>query len=78
MRVMVCFVVAAAMIPAAAEPAQGQTYDPRYPVCMQTYGPQSSINCSYTSMTDCRMLARGRSAQCLTNPYFAQDRKSRY
>ena len=77
MRVMACFVVAIAPI-LAAEPVRGQTYDPRYPVCMQTYGPFSGINCSYTSMADCRLLARGRSAQCLANPYFVQKRKSRH
>jgi hypothetical protein len=77
MRVMVGFVIAATIIP-ASEPARGQTYDPRYPVCMQTYGPLSGINCSYTSMANCRMLAQGRSAQCVTNPYFVQNRKSRH
>jgi len=77
MRVMVCFVAATAAI-SAAETALGQTYDPRYPVCMQTYGPLSGINCSYTSMANCRLLAQGRSAQCLTNPYFLQKRKSRH
>jgi len=76
MRVTVCFVLAAAMI-WIAEPVRGQTYDPRYPVCMQTYGPFSGINCSYTSIANCRLLAQGRSAQCLTNPYFGQRRKSR-
>ena len=75
MRVMVCFVLAAPVI-WIVEPAQGQTYDPRYPVCMQTYGPFSGINCSYTSMASCRSLAQGRSAQCLTNPYFVRRRKS--
>jgi hypothetical protein len=77
MRVMVWLVVAAATI-SLAEPVQGQTYDPRYPVCMQTYGPFGGINCSFTSMADCRLLAGGRSAQCLTNPYFVQRRKSRH
>lgn len=77
MRLMVCFVVAAATICVAA-PVWGQTYDPRYPVCMQTYGPFSGINCSYTSMANCRLLAQGRSAQCLINPYFVQKRKSRH
>jgi hypothetical protein len=77
MRVMVCFVVATAAV-SAAEMARGQTYDPRYPVCMQTYGPLSGMNCSYTSMTNCRLLAQGRSAQCLANPYFVQKRKSRH
>ena len=77
MRVMICFVVATAAI-WAADPVRGQTYDPRYPVCMQTYGPLSGINCSYTSMADCRFLAQGRPAQCLANPYFVPKRKSRH
>jgi hypothetical protein len=57
MRVIACFAVAAATI-WIAEPVRAQTYDPRYPVCMQTYGPLSGINCTYTSMADCRLLAR--------------------
>jgi hypothetical protein len=77
MRIVVLLVVVAAAIP-AAEPARGQTYDPRYPVCMQTFGPMSGIDCSYTSMATCRMLAQGRGAQCLVNPYFAQNRKTRH
>jgi hypothetical protein len=74
---MVWFVVAAAAIQ-AIEPARGQTYDPRYPVCMQTFGTLSGINCSFMSMASCRMLAQGRAAQCVTNPYFVQRRKSRH
>jgi hypothetical protein len=75
MRLMVCFAVAAATLCATA-PVWGQTYDPRYPVCMQTYGPFGGINCSYISMANCRLLAQGLPAQCLTNPYFVQKRKS--
>jgi len=77
MRVMVSLVVAAASI-SAAEPVRAQTYDPRFPVCMQIYGPNSGIDCSFTSMADCKLLAHGRPAQCLTNPYFAQKRKARH
>jgi hypothetical protein len=77
MRVVVYFVLTAIAV-WIAEPAQGQTYDPRYPVCMQTYGPFSGIDCSYTSMATCRFLAQGRSAQCLANPYFVQRRKSQH
>ena len=77
MRLAVCLVAAIA-VTCAAKPVRGQTYDPRYPVCMQTYGPFGGINCSYTSMANCRLLARARSAQCLTNPYFMQKRKSRH
>lgn len=57
----------------AAAPGHAQTYDPRYPVCMQTYSiGGGNINCSFMSMAQCRDLISGRGgAQCLTNPYFA-------
>jgi Protein of unknown function (DUF3551) len=56
----------------AATPAQAQTYDPKFPVCLQTYGRDGSyIACRYTSLAQCRLSASGRPAQCLTNPYFA-------
>ena len=56
-----------------ATPGDAQTYDPRYPVCLQTYSISGgNINCSFMSMAQCRDLASGRGgAQCLTNPYFA-------
>lgn len=57
MRVPACFVLVAATV-WIVEPSQAQTYDPRYPVCMQTYGPFSGINCSYTSMASCRSWRR--------------------
>lgn len=75
MQMIVCVVVMAATTLAAGA-VWAQTYDPRYPVCMQTYGPFSGINCSYTSMANCRFLAQGRAAQCLTNPYYVQKQKS--
>ena len=56
----------------AAAPARAQTYDPGYPVCLQTYGIDGGyIECSFTSLAQCSASASGRSAQCLTNPYFA-------
>lgn len=55
----------------AAGPAQAQTYDPNYPVCMQVYGPISYYNCSFTSIQQCTPLAQGRSAECIVNPYYA-------
>jgi hypothetical protein len=55
---------------AANHPAQAQTYDPAYPVCLHTYGPFGNINCRYISMEACRFNATGRSAQCEINPYF--------
>ncbi|HEY7844455.1 MAG TPA: DUF3551 domain-containing protein [Bradyrhizobium sp.] len=60
-----------AMILAAA-PAEAQTYDPGYPICIQTFGRAgNTIICSYISMDQCRSSASGRAAQCITNPYFA-------
>ena len=53
-------------------PARAQTYDPAFPVCLQTYGIDGNyIDCSFTSMDVCRASASGRAAQCITNPYYA-------
>jgi hypothetical protein len=61
----------ATAITLAAASAQAQTYDPNYPVCLQTFGRVgNTISCGYTSMAQCRMSASGRAAQCITNPYF--------
>ena len=54
-------------------PAQAQTYDPNYPVCLQVY--QGSMvdfyfECGYTSIEQCQASASGRSAQCVVNPYY--------
>jgi hypothetical protein len=62
----------------AATPAQAQTYDPNYPICLQTYGRNgSTIACGYTSMQQCRASASGRAAQCIANPYFAGSNPGR-
>ena len=55
----------------AGPPAYAQTYDPRYPVCMQIYGPVGYFDCRYGSLAQCKYLAVGRSASCVVNPYFA-------
>jgi Protein of unknown function (DUF3551) len=52
-------------------PARGQAYDPRYPICMLTYGFMDNIACRHTSMEQCRFLDQGRPAQCIVNPFFA-------
>ena len=71
MRARTRAVLAIGMILTTA-PAQAQTYDPNYPICIQTYGRDgNSIACGYTSMSQCRSSASGRAAQCVTNPYFA-------
>jgi hypothetical protein len=68
----VCSVLALAIV---SLPAQAQTYDPRYPVCMTLYsGPFDGgewIDCSFTSLPQCRASASGRAALCGINPYFA-------
>jgi uncharacterized protein DUF3551 len=56
----------------AAPPVEAQTYDPGFPICLQTFGiAGNSIICGYTSMDQCRSTASGGAAQCITNPYFA-------
>jgi hypothetical protein len=64
------FIIAAVL---AATPAPAQTYDPKYPVCLQVY--QGFVDyyfeCAYTSMAQCNMSASGRAASCVVNPYYA-------
>jgi hypothetical protein len=72
MRVLACTILTIATVSVAA-PAGAQTYDPNYPVCLQTYGIDGGyIDCSFTSLAQCAASASGRAAQCLNNPYFAQ------
>ena len=60
----------------AASPLCAQTYDPNYPVCIQTYAiGGGSIDCSFTSLAQCAASASGRSAQCYDNPYFARSNR---
>lgn len=57
-------------------PARAQTYDPSYPVCLQTYGIDGGyIECSFASMAQCASSASGRAAQCFVNPFFAHAGK---
>jgi hypothetical protein len=55
--------------------ASAQTYDPRHPVCLQTYATRGGgyIDCSFGSLEQCRQTASGRAAQCYLNPYFASE-----
>ena len=55
----------------AAVPAQAQTYDPGYPVCLHVMGRISYYECAYYTLPQCNATASGRSAQCVINPYFA-------
>jgi hypothetical protein len=70
-------VLALAMMLSAAS-AQAQTYDPDYPICLQTFGRDGGyIACGYTSMEQCRLSASGRAAQCIINPYFGSANPGR-
>ena len=71
MRIPAVAILAIAAASTAA-PAQAQTYDPSYPVCLHVYGKVSYYECAYTSLPQCNMSASGRSAQCVINPYFAR------
>jgi hypothetical protein len=54
-------------------PATAQRYDPRYPVCFEgKRGDSMIIDCSYTSLDQCRMTAAGLGATCYANPYWSQ------
>jgi len=60
-----------------ATPGLAQTYDPKYPVCLQVY--QGFVDyyfeCAYTSIPQCQMSASGRAAQCIVNPYYTGGKK---
>ena len=54
-------------------PAQAQTYDPAFPVCMHIvmWGGGGHEDCSYVTLAQCKVSAAGRAAQCNVNPYYA-------
>jgi hypothetical protein len=68
--------VVGALLAAAAAPAQAQTFDPDFPVCMHVYtggsdgGGGGWYDCSFTSLPQCRATASGRAATCDLNPYY--------
>jgi hypothetical protein len=57
-------------------PAEAQTYDPAYPVCLQVYQGRNDhyFECAYTSLPQCQASASGRAAQCVVNPYYAGNK----
>ena len=62
-----------------AAPAHAQTYDPKYPVCLQVFQSfkESYYDCSYTSMAQCQASGSGRAASCMVNPYYAGPKAKR-
>lgn len=74
MRIPALLMLTVATVLTAA-PARAQTYNPAYPVCLQTYGNEGSvIECAFNSLAQCAGSASGRSAQCINNPYFGGAR----
>ncbi|MFL5017309.1 MAG: DUF3551 domain-containing protein [Rhizobium sp.] len=72
MRIPVSAILTTGMALTSAS-ASAQTYDPGYPVCLQTYGRDgNAISCGYSSLAQCKASASGRAAQCIVNPYFAR------
>jgi hypothetical protein len=76
MRILALAILAIGAASAAA-PAQAQTYDPRYPVCLHVYGQTTYYDCIYTSLPQCNQAASGRSAQCELNPYATNANQNR-
>ena len=82
MRILASTLLAIGTILAAA-PAQAQTYDPSYPVCMKVYtgsngGGGEWNDCTFTSLPQCAATASGRAATCMINPYYAFADTRRY
>jgi hypothetical protein len=71
MRILALAVLAIGTV-SAFQPAQAQTYDPNYPVCMHVVSLGAVYDdCSYYTLAQCNASASGRAAQCLVNPFFA-------
>ncbi len=77
MRIPVLLLLAVGLVSSAAA-ARAQTYDPNYPVCAQIgeWGGWR-IECSWTSMAQCRASAAGLGRTCMPNPYFGLGRRGR-
>jgi hypothetical protein len=70
MRALPLILLTILAAPAAAQAAV--PYD-NYPVCMQLYFPSNTIECSFTSIAQCKATASGRAAQCMVNPFFVSS-----
>ena len=77
MRILALAILTIAAV-STATPTLAQTYDPKYPVCLQIYQGYTDyyFECAYTSLAQCRMSASGRAAQCVINPYYAGKKAS--
>jgi len=77
MRLLRWIILTSATILVVA-PATAQRYDPRYPVCLQKWGEAGAIgiDCSFTSLEQCKATASGLSASCFANPYSPQPQQA--
>jgi Protein of unknown function (DUF3551) len=77
MRILALAILIIATV-SATPSARAQTYDPKYPVCLQIYQGYTDFyfECAYTSLPQCRMSASGRAAQCVINPYYTGKKAS--
>ena len=71
MRILTLAILTIAAV-SATPSARAQTYDPKYPVCLQVYKGRNDyyFECGYTSLEQCNWSASGRAAQCVVNPYY--------
>ena len=54
----------------SAEPAWAQTYDPKYPVCIEVLDSSGGrIECWFTSMEECKNGSTS-TGRCFANPYY--------
>ena len=54
----------------SAEPTWAQTYDPKYPVCIEVLDSSGGrIECWFTSMEECKNGSTG-TGRCFANPYY--------
>ena len=67
MRILPVLILALGMHLATAT-ARAQTYNPRYPVCVQIFGPFGHFDCSYTSLAQCNLNVAAQAAQCVLIP----------
>jgi hypothetical protein len=68
MRLLTLTILALGAVSATA-PAEAQTYNPYYPVCIHVFGPANYFECRFTSIPQCQASASGRAAECVVNPY---------
>lgn len=78
-RIATAALAIAGAVVALGGSANAQTYDPRYPVCLQVYQGYMDFyyECGYTSIPQCQATASGRAAQCIVNPYYAGPKAKR-